>query len=199
MTKPEPSELTWRGLIVTAAALAMMMFEEIFEKTSPWASRAAGGQRGDMWVDLLRRRNVDHCVDDLLGNIRDVGWSAQPRRGQRRRCRGDGNGGGQEQPELRRLWRPRPDVPAERRSLSVTSAASRDAAHTAAHLAGSPAKVKMAKHKIARHGCQRSQSWLMNINAPATRGAHDRNCQSCHKKTDWGGIATRVQPRTNHT
>ena len=80
--------------VVQVVALAVVVLEEFVEKLLHRRAGRQIGQFADVRVDLLRRRNVDHGVDHLFGDIGDVLGSARrggPRRqdDDRRRKRGD--------------------------------------------------------------------------------------------------------------
>ena len=82
MMKPEPSELTRRGVSIriVAVALAVVVLEELIEEL---LHRRAGRQIGqfvDARIDLLRRRDIDDGVDHLLGDVGDVVRPARRRR-----------------------------------------------------------------------------------------------------------------------
>ena len=75
-------------------ALAVMVLEELVEKLLHRRAGRQIGQFGDVRIDVLRGRNIDHGVDHLLGDVGDVVRPARRRRPrrqdeQRRRKRGE--------------------------------------------------------------------------------------------------------------
>ncbi len=68
-----------RRLVRIVAALAVVVLEELVEEL---LHRRAGRQIGQLVgarVDFLRRRNIDHGVDDLLGDVGDAVRTARRR------------------------------------------------------------------------------------------------------------------------
>ena len=87
MMKPEPSELIRRGVSIRVAALAAMVLEELVEEFFHRRARRQVGHLLGVRIDLLRRRNIDHRVDDLFGDVGDVVRTA--RRGRLHRQKRD--------------------------------------------------------------------------------------------------------------
>ncbi len=82
MMKPEPSELmrcgAWSGIV--AAALAVVVLEELVEELFHRRAGRQIGHVGDMRIDLLRRRDIDDGVDHLFGNVGNAVGTARRRR-----------------------------------------------------------------------------------------------------------------------
>ena len=73
MMKPEPSELiAARRVVLIVAALAAVVLEEFVEELLHRRARRQIGQFLGARVDLLRRRNIDHRIDHLFGDVGDV-------------------------------------------------------------------------------------------------------------------------------
>src|SRR5262249_12652884 len=70
-----------RRLLVAAGSAPVL--EELIEELLHRRAGRQVGKFGDARIDFLRRRDVDHRVDHLLGNVGDVFW---PARGRRLRC-----------------------------------------------------------------------------------------------------------------
>ena len=84
MMKPEPSELMLARRAVRFAghrALAAAVLEELVEELLERRARRQIGHVGRAAsIDLLRRRDIDHRVDHLLGDVGDVVGTARQRR-----------------------------------------------------------------------------------------------------------------------
>ena len=83
-----------RRLVRIVAALAVVVLEELVEELLHRRARRQVGQLFGARVDFLRRRNIDHRIDDLFGDVGDAVRTARRRRlrrqkRDRRRERGD--------------------------------------------------------------------------------------------------------------
>ena len=74
-----------RPLVRIVAALAVVVLEELIEELFHRRARRQVGQLFGARVDFLRRRNIDHRIDDLFGDVGDAVRTARRRRLRRRK------------------------------------------------------------------------------------------------------------------